>query len=111
MFNLSDIPQNLYKPIVIRKPSLSRRLFSRLIDWALIVSLVYALLNFPYGQVIEYIHGDEYLLQGAGVVSAEHVVSVADRGVGGDCDFRRTNMADYLKKCHPRRFRSSYYPD
>jgi hypothetical protein len=107
MFNLSDIPQNLYKPIVISKPSLSGRLFSRLVDWALIGSLAYALLNFPYGAVIEWLHGDDYLLQGTGVVSREFVTTVADRGFGGDCDTRNMGKRDYIKRCTPRQNRYS----
>lgn len=107
MFNLSDFPQNLYRPIVIHKPSLSRRLFSRLVDWALIGSLAYALLNFPYGAVIDYLHGDDYLLQGTGVVSREFVTTVADRGFGGDCDTRNIGKLDYIKRCMPRQIRNS----
>lgn len=95
-----DIPSNLYKPV--QSPSLSTRFIEWLVDLSFVVSVVYALFSFPYGAVHEWWYGDEYLLRGTGVVSRGHVVSVADRGVGGDCDWRRTIMADYLKTCHPR---------
>ena len=102
-----DTPQDLYRSIAVVKSSLSRRFVNLVVDAFFVASVTYGILNFPYGKIHELIHGDEYLLQGSGVVSSDHVVSVADRGFGGDCDFRKTNMADYLKKCHPRRKRDT----
>lgn len=98
-----DIPFNLFKPSTQPSQSLSTRFVSWLVDMFFIASVVYALFGFPYGAVHEWWYRDEYLLRGTGVVSRGHVVSVDDRGVGGVCDFRKTNMADYMKECHPRR--------
>lgn len=98
-----DIPFNLFKPSTLPSRSLSTRFVSWLVDLMFIASVVYSLFSFPYGAVHEWWYRDEYLLRGTGVVSGEHVVGVADRGVGGVCDFRNTNMTDYLKECHPRR--------
>lgn len=98
-----DTPQDLYRPIAAVKPSLSRRFVNLVVDAFFVASVTYGILNLPYGKIYELIHGDEYLLQGTGVVSREHVVSVADRGFGGDCDWRNVNLSDYLKKCHARR--------
>lgn len=98
-----DTPQDLYRPIAFTKPSLSRRFVNLVVDAIFVASVIYGILNLPYGKIHELIHGDEYLRQGTGVVSAEHVVGVADRGFGGDCSWREFNLGDYLKKCHPRR--------
>lgn len=98
-----DTPQDLYRPIAVVKTSLTRRFINFLVDAVFVASVSYGILNFPYGEIHELIHGDEYLLQGHGIISAEHVVSVADRGFGGDCDWRNVNLSDYLKACHPRR--------
>ena len=98
-----DTPESLYRPVAPTKPSLSRRFVNVLVDAFFVASVTYGILNLPYGKIHELIYGDEYLLQGSGIVSREHVVSVADRGFGGDCDLRKTNMADFLKTCHPRR--------
>ena len=102
--NFQDIPSTLYRPQTINvvhiKPS---RLTRWLVDLLLLTSLAASAYWFPLSRVYDELTYGKYLLQGTGVVSGENVVSVQDRGVGGDCDFRKTGKPDHLKKCYGKR--------
>lgn len=102
--NFQDIPSTLYIPQTINvvhiKPS---RLTRWLVDLLLLVSLAASVYWFPWSRVYDELTYERYLLQGTGVVSGENVVSVQDRGVGGDCDFRKMGKPDHLKKCYGKR--------
>lgn len=102
--NFQDIPSTLYKPQTINvvhiKPS---RLTRWLINLLLLASLAASAYWFPWSGVYDELTYEIYLLQGTGVVSGENVVSVQDRGVGGDCDFRNMGKPDHLKKCYGKR--------
>ena len=102
--NFQDIPSTLYRPQTINvvhiKPS---RLTRWLVDLLLLVSLAASAYWFPWSRVYDKLTYEKYLLQGTGVVSGENVVSVQDRGVGGDCDFRKMGEPDHLKKCYGKR--------
>lgn len=102
--NFQDIPSTLYKPQTINvvhiKPSRLRRW---LVDLLLLVSLAASAYWFPWNMLYDELTYEKYLLQGSGVVSGENVVSVQDRGVGGDCDFRKMGKPDHLKKCYGKR--------
>nr|DAU70808.1 MAG TPA: hypothetical protein [Caudoviricetes sp.] len=99
-----DIPSNLYKPqtinVVHHHPS---RLTRFLVDLLLLASIAFSVYWFPWSKMYDEMTYEEFLLQGSGVVSGENVVSVQDRGVGGDCDFRKMGKPDHLKKCYGKR--------
>lgn len=102
--NFQDIPSTLYRPQTINvvhiKPS---RLTRWLVDLLLLVSLAASAYWFPWSRVYDDLTYEGYLLQGSGVVSGENVVSVQERGVGGDCGFRKMGKPDHLKKCYGKR--------
>lgn len=91
--------------IAYPKPSLFKRFYGFLVDLFCIIVISWSIASFPYAKVSDWYHGDEYLLQGTGVVSSEHDVHLSDRTFGGDCDTRRIGKPDHLKRCYPRRFR------
>lgn len=102
--NFQDIPSTLYKPQTINVVHIMPSRLSRwLVDLLLLVSLAASAYWFPWNRVHDELTYERYLLQGAGVVSGENVVSVQDRGVGGDCDFRKMGKPDHLKKCYGKR--------
>lgn len=102
--NFQDVPSNLYKPQTINVVHQSSSLLLRfLVDLLLLLSLTASAYWFPWGKVYDELTYERYLLQGTGVVSGENVVSVQDRGVGGDCDFRKMGKPDHLKKCYGKR--------
>lgn len=102
--NFRDVPSDLYKPqtihVVHQSPS---RILRFLVDLLLLLSLAASAYWFPWGKAYDELTYERYLLQGTGVVSGANVVSVQDRGVGGDCDFRKMGKPDHLKKCYGKR--------
>lgn len=102
--SFQDIPSDLYKSQTIHVVHhRSSRLTRFIADLFLLTSLAASAYWFPWGAVYERMTYESYLLQGTGVVSDGNVVSVSDRGVGGDCDFRKTGKPDHLKRCFGKR--------
>lgn len=99
--NIQDIPSNLYKPQTIHVVHHQQSRMTRfLVDLFLLASLAASAYWFPWEKVYDRLTYESYLLQGTGVVSGENDVSVSDRGVGGDCDFRKMGNPNHLKKCY-----------
>lgn len=102
--NFRDVPIDLYKTqtihVVHHQPS---RLTRFLVDVLLLLSLSAAAYWFPWSKVYDELTYEKFILQGTGVVSGENVVSVQDRGVGDNYDFRMMGKPEYLKKCYGKR--------